>query len=105
MFYGMKGSEIEVEKRKEQLKYRIEHNKGKDLQVLKERLARFEGKTAVAYVGGGSEVEIHENRDKLVDSMNATKNTMKEGILPGGGSALLHASKILDLLPVNSVEE
>lgn len=72
---------------------------------MKERLARFEGKTAVAYVGGASEVEIHENRDKLVDSMNATRNTMKEGILAGGGSALAHASKLLEHLPVSGVEE
>jgi chaperonin GroEL len=45
---------------------------------------------------------MHENRDKLVDSLNATKSTLKYGVLPGGGTALLHASKLLDYLEIES---
>lgn len=70
--------------------------------MLKDRLARFNGKSAILYVGGGSEVEVHENRDKMVDSLNSTKNTLIHGILPGGGSALLHASKLLDFVELDN---
>lgn len=48
---------------------------------------------------------MNENRDKLIDSLNATKNTMKYGMLPGGGTALAHASKLLDTLPYETEEE
>ena len=48
---------------------------------------------------------MNENRDKLIDSLNATKNTLKYGMLPGGGTALAHASKLLDLLPFETEEE
>lgn len=44
---------------------------------------------------------MHENRDKLVDSLNATKSTLKNGVLPGGGAALLHASKLLNYLQID----
>lgn len=54
------------------------------------------------YVGGNSEVELHENRDKMIDSLNATKNTIINGVLPGGGAALLHASKLLDFVTLDN---
>jgi chaperonin GroEL len=78
---------------------------GKKQELLRERISRLNGKIAIAYVGGRSESELNENRDKLVDSLNATKNTLKSGMLPGGGTAMAHASKLLDFVPVESEEE
>lgn len=47
-------------------------------------------------MGGSSEAELHENRDKIIDALNATRSTLKNGVLPGGGSAYFHASKLLE---------
>jgi len=60
---------------------------------------------AVIYVGGGSDTELNENRDKMVDSLNATRNALIDGVLPGGGVALAHSSKILGLLKLDNIEK
>jgi chaperonin GroEL len=62
----------------------------------------LQGKIAIAYIGGKSESELNENRDKLIDSLNATKNTLKFGMLPGGGTAFAHATKLLESLPYDN---
>merc|ERR1711968_24571 len=63
---------------------------------LKERLAKLSGGVAVIKVGGASEVEVGEKKDRVNDALCATRAAVEEGIVPGGGSALLHASKVLD---------
>merc|ERR1711868_81478 len=65
---------------------------------LKERLAKLTGGVAVVKVGGASEVEVGEVKDRINDALCATRAAVEEGIVPGGGSALLHASKALDAL-------
>eukprot|EP00708_Paratrimastix_pyriformis_P003546 GAFH01002328.1.p1 GENE.GAFH01002328.1~~GAFH01002328.1.p1 ORF type:complete len:259 (+),score=93.41 GAFH01002328.1:252-1028(+) len=66
-----------------------------DRDRLKQRVAKLTGGVAVLKVGGASEVEVGEKKDRVTDALNATKAAVEEGVLPGGGAALLHASKIL----------
>merc|ERR1711968_338649 len=65
-------------------------------EKLQERLAKLSGGVAVIKVGGASEVEVGEKKDRVTDALNATRAAVEEGIVPGGGTALLHASKTLD---------
>jgi chaperonin GroEL len=65
-------------------------------EKLQERLAKMVGGVAVIKVGGGSDVEVGEKRDRIVDALNATKAAVEQGIVPGGGAALLWASRTLD---------
>jgi chaperonin GroEL len=65
-------------------------------EKLQERLAKLAGGVAVIKVGGGSEVEVSEKKDRIIDALNATKAAVQEGIVPGGGVALLWASKFLE---------
>lgn len=64
-------------------------------EKLQERLAKMVGGVAVIKVGGGSDVEVGEKRDRIVDALNATKAAVEQGIVPGGGVALLWASRKL----------
>ena len=64
-------------------------------EKLQERLAKLSGGVAVIKVGGSSEVEVSEKKDRFVDALNATRAAVEEGIVPGGGKALLHATKSL----------
>lgn len=65
-------------------------------EKLQERLAKLSGGVAVIKVGGASEVEVNEKKDRVVDALNATRAAVEEGIVPGGGKALLHCSTLLD---------
>ena len=67
-----------------------------DKEKLQERLAKLAGGVAVIRVGGSTEVEVKERKDRVDDALNATRAAVEEGIVPGGGVALLKASKILD---------
>jgi len=67
-----------------------------DREKLQERLAKLSGGVAVIRVGGSTEVEVKERKDRVEDAMNATRAAVEEGILPGGGTALLYASQSLD---------
>jgi chaperonin GroEL len=69
-----------------------------DKEKLQERLGRLTGGVAVLKVGGSSEVEVGELKDRINDALCATKAAAEEGIVPGGGCALLYASKVLDTL-------
>lgn len=64
-------------------------------EKLQERLAKLSGGVAVIKVGGASEVEVNEKKDRFVDALNATRAAVEEGIVPGGGKALLHCSTLL----------
>ncbi len=73
-----------------------------DREKLQERLAKLSGGVAVLRVGGASEVEVKEKKDRIDDALNATRAAVKEGVVAGGGCALLYAGKVLDKLnPVN----
>lgn len=72
---------------------------------LKERLAKISGGVAVIKVGGASEVEVNEVKDRLNDSLNATQAALEEGIVPGGGSALLRAASKLDGLQLDNLDQ
>ncbi|KAM9913379.1 hypothetical protein OXX80_014286, partial [Metschnikowia pulcherrima] len=65
-------------------------------EKLQERLAKLSGGVAVVKVGGSSEIEVGEKKDRYDDALNATRAAVEEGILPGGGTALIKASRILD---------
>jgi len=67
-----------------------------DREKLQERLAKLAGGVAVIKVGGASEIEVKERKDRVEDALNATRAAVEEGIVPGGGTALLYAAKALD---------
>merc|ERR1719240_80182 len=93
------GEKATIEERCEQLRDAIaESTSDYDREKMQERLAKLSGGVAVLKVGGASEVEVGEKKDRVVDALNATKAAVDEGIVPGGGSALLHASKTLNAL-------
>ncbi len=73
-----------------------------DREKLQERLAKLAGGVAIIKVGGASEVEVKERKDRVDDALHATRAAVEEGIVPGGGAAMLYASKALDgVNPVN----
>merc|ERR1719329_1454289 len=72
---------------------------------LKERLSKLSGGVAVLKVGGASEVEVGEVKDRLNDALNATQAALEEGIVPGGGSALIYASKKLEGLQLDNLDQ
>merc|ERR1711916_223028 len=91
------GEKALIEERCEQIRSAIEGSTSEyEKDKLKERLAKISGGVAVIKVGGASEVEVGEIKDRLNDALNATKAAVEGGVLPGGGTALLHASKVLD---------
>ena len=90
------GEKATIEERCEQLRDAIaESSSDYDREKMQERLAKLSGGVAVLKVGGGSEVEVNEKKDRVVDALNATKAAVDEGIVAGGGTALLKASKAL----------
>jgi len=90
------GSEDAIKARVEELKTQIdESNSPYEIEKLQERLAAFIGGVAIVHVGGHTEVEMKEKKDRVDDALHATKAALEEGILPGGGIALLNASKYL----------
>ena len=76
-----------------------------DSEKLQERLAKLAGGVAVIRVGGASEMEVKERRDRVDDALHATRAAVEEGILPGGGVALLYAAKTLDKLVVDNDDQ
>jgi chaperonin GroEL len=86
-----------IEGRISQIKRQIEDTTSDyDREKLQERLAKLAGGVAVIRVGGATEVEVKEKKDRVDDALNATRAAVEEGIVPGGGVALLKASKALD---------
>ena len=91
------GGKDEIEARIGQIKRQIEDTTSDyDKEKLQERLAKLAGGVAVVRVGGSTEVEVKEKKDRVDDALNATRAAVEEGIVPGGGVALLKASKVLD---------
>jgi chaperonin GroEL len=93
------GEKADIEARIKQIKAQIEETTSDyDKEKLQERLAKLAGGVAVIRVGGSTEVEVKEKKDRVDDALNATRAAVDEGIVPGGGTALLKASKALDSL-------
>ncbi|MDA9408051.1 chaperonin GroEL [Bradyrhizobium sp. CCBAU 45384] len=94
---GGAGAKKDIEARAQQIRLQIEDTTSDyDREKLQERLAKLAGGVAVIRVGGATEVEVKERKDRVDDAMHATRAAVEEGILPGGGVALLRASKALD---------
>ncbi len=90
------GKKANIQARVAQIKAQIEETTSDyDKEKLQERLAKLAGGVAVIRVGGATEIEVKERKDRVDDALNATKAAVEEGIIPGGGTALLYASKIL----------
>ncbi len=91
------GDKADIEGRIAQIKKQIEDTTSDyDKEKLQERLAKLAGGVAVIRVGGATEVEVKEKKDRVDDALNATRAAVEEGIVPGGGVALLKASRVLD---------
>src|SRR6478735_9169809 len=88
------GKKADIQSRVAQIKAQIEETTSDyDKEKLQERLAKLAGGVAVIRVGGSTEIEVKERKDRVDDALNATKAAVEEGIIPGGGTALLYASK------------
>ena len=100
------GAKTEIEARIGQIKAQIaETTSDYDKEKLQERLAKLAGGVAVIRVGGGSEVEVKEKKDRVDDALNATRAAVEEGVSPGGGVALLRAIKALDGIAVDNPDQ
>ncbi len=97
------GNRKDIDARVSQIKAQIEETTSDyDREKLQERLAKLAGGVAVIRVGGATEIEVKERKDRVDDAMHATRAAVEEGILPGGGVALLRALKALEALtPAN----
>ena len=93
------GKKKDIEARVNQIKAQIEETTSDyDREKLQERLAKLAGGVAVIRVGGATEIEVKEKKDRVEDALNATRAAVEEGIVPGGGVALLRAKKAVGKL-------
>ena len=100
------GKKTDIEARIAQIKQQIEDTTSDyDKEKLQERLAKLSGGVAVIKVGGSSEIEVKERKDRVDDALNATRAAVEEGIVPGGGVALLWASRSLKVKGDNDDQE
>jgi chaperonin GroEL len=100
------GAKADIEGRIAQIKAQIaETTSDYDREKLQERLAKLAGGVAVIRVGGASEVEVKEKKDRVDDALNATRAAVEEGVLPGGGVALLRSIKVLDGIAVENADQ
>ncbi|XP_058770198.1 chaperonin CPN60-2, mitochondrial [Vicia villosa] len=100
------GDKKSIEERCELIRSAIENSTSDyDKEKLQERLAKLSGGVAVLKIGGASEAEVGEKKDRVTDALNATKAAVEEGILPGGGVALLYASNELSKLPTANFDQ
>jgi len=100
------GKRAEIEGRVKQIRAQIEETTSDyDREKLQERLAKLAGGVAVIRVGGATEVEVKEKKDRVDDALHATRAAVEEGILPGGGVALLRAAKVLDAVAADNPDQ
>ncbi|WP_448190428.1 chaperonin GroEL [Azospirillum sp. sgz301742] len=100
------GEKADIEARTGQIRAQIEETTSDyDREKLQERLAKLAGGVAVLRVGGATEVEVKERKDRVDDAMHATRAAVEEGIVAGGGTALLYATKALDALKPTNDEQ
>jgi len=100
------GQKSDIEGRVAQIKAQIEETTSDyDREKLQERLAKLAGGVAVIRVGGATEIEVKEKKDRIDDALNATRAAVQEGIVPGGGVALLRSSSKISVKGVNDDQE
>ncbi len=100
------GAKPEIEARVAQIKAQIEETSSDyDREKLQERLAKLAGGVAVIRVGGATEIEVKEKKDRVDDALNATRAAVQEGIVPGGGTALLRSSAIVSVTGANADQD
>src|SRR6058998_3349694 len=100
------GKKADIQGRITQIKAQIEETTSDyDREKLQERLAKLAGGVAVLRVGGATEIEVKERKDRVDDAMHATRAAVEEGVLPGGGVALLRAIKALEKLKVHNDDQ
>ncbi len=100
------GSTADVKSRCASIKAQIEETTSDyDREKLQERLAKLSGGVAVIKVGGTTEVEVKEKKDRVDDALAATRAAMQEGIVAGGGSAILYASKVLENVKTDNADQ
>jgi chaperonin GroEL len=103
---GGAGKKADIQARITQIKAQIEETTSDyDREKLQERLAKLAGGVAVLRVGGATEIEVKERKDRVEDAMHATRAAVEEGVLPGGGVALLRAIKALEKLKVQNDDQ
>lgn len=99
------GKKADIQARVAQIKAQIEETTSDyDREKLQERLAKLAGGVAVIKVGGATEVEVKEKKDRVDDALNATRAAVEEGIVPGGGVALLRAKKAVDAIKSDNAD-
>ncbi|MDH6264874.1 chaperonin GroEL [Rhizobium sp. SG_E_25_P2] len=100
------GAKSDIEGRVAQIKAQIEETTSDyDREKLQERLAKLAGGVAVIRVGGSTEIEVKERKDRIDDALNATRAAVQEGIVPGGGTALLRSSTKITVKGANDDQE
>jgi len=100
------GNKVDLESRVAQLRHQIkETSSDYDKEKLQERIAKLSGGVAVLKVGGATEVEVKEKKDRVEDALSATRAAVEEGIVAGGGVTLLYASRALDNVKVDNEDQ
>ncbi|MBI2241736.1 MAG: chaperonin GroEL [Magnetospirillum gryphiswaldense] len=100
------GARADIEGRIKQIKAQIEETTSDyDREKLQERLAKLAGGVAVIKVGGATEVEVKERKDRVDDALHATRAAVEEGIVPGGGTALLYSVRVLEGITVGNNDQ
>ncbi len=103
---GGKGKKADIEARISQIRVQIEDTTSDyDKEKLEERLAKLAGGVAIIKVGGSTEIEVKERKDRVDDALNATRAAVEEGIVVGGGVALLKAAKALNSLKGDNADQ
>ena len=103
---GGAGKKADIKGRCNQIRQQIDGTTSDyDREKLQERLAKLAGGVAVIKVGGSTEVEVKERKDLVEDAMNSTRAAVEEGIVPGGGAALLFAKRALDKLKLDDADQ
>ncbi|SIT17685.1 chaperonin GroEL [Roseivivax lentus] len=103
---GGSGDTEAIAARVSQIRNQIEDTTSEyDKEKLQERLARLAGGVAVIKVGGATEIEVKERKDRVDDALNATRAAVEEGVVPGGGVALVHAGKVLTALQGDNADQ
>jgi len=100
------GKKADIEGRCSQIRAQIEETTSDyDKEKLQERLAKLSGGVAVVHVGGATEIEVKERKDRVEDALNSTRSAVEEGVVAGGGTTLLFASRALDGLKVANEDQ
>ena len=100
------GKKADIEARCNQIRQQVEETTSDyDKEKLQERLAKLAGGVAVIKVGGATEVEVKERKDRVDDALNATRAAVEEGIVAGGGLALLKAANVLDKVKTSNADQ